>query len=195
MLFMDNWVLAAFILLAAGNHSAQSSPVSLTRPAMPSSVVITVGAETYVNSNDPRSIYGSSTRWYMDESPLVKGLLKFTVSGLNGLTPQQVCLYVYANSGSSPGIKAYAISEYTWAENTVTWKTAPAISTLPSSTGEITAGTWPTIDVIAFVTGEGTFSLGASTPKSTNISFAARESGVHAPYLVLQLPRSKNWFV
>jgi chitodextrinase len=173
---------------AAGNHSAQSSPVSITTPAMSTSITFTVGADTYVNSGSPSTNFGGSTKWYTDGSPIVNGLLKFTVSGLNGLTPQHAYLHVYANSGSSAGINIYSISDNSWAENTVTWNTVPAFGTLLGASGAITAGSWLTIDVSSFVTGEGTFSFGASTPGSTNISFAAKESGINAAYLVVALP-------
>jgi chitodextrinase len=173
---------------AAGNLSAQSSPVSVTTPAMPTNMTFTVGADTYINSSNPSTNYGSYIKWYTDGSPILHSLLKFTVSGLNGLTPLHAYLHVYANTGSSAGINVYSISDNNWAENTVNWNTAPAFGTLLGSTAAIKAGSWQTIDVSSFVTGEGIYSFGASTAGPTNISFAARESGVNAAYLVVQLP-------
>jgi chitodextrinase len=173
---------------AVGNHSAQSSPASVTTPAMPSSLTFGVGADTYVNSGSPTSNYGSSAKWYTDGSPIVHGYLKFSVSGLNGATPQHAYLHVYANSSSSAGIYVYSVTDSSWAENTINYNNAPPFATLLGASGSFGSGTWLTIDVTAFITAEGTYSFGVETPGSTNISFASKESGVNAAYLVVSLP-------
>ena len=87
-------------LRPAGNHSAQSSPASVTTPAMPSSLTFTVGADTYVNSGSPTSNYGSATVWRVDGSPDLHAYLRFTVQGLAGYSIQSAYLKVYANSSS-----------------------------------------------------------------------------------------------
>ena len=181
-----NYTVDAFD--AAGNHSSPSAPASVTTPAMPSSLTFNVGADTYVNSGSPTSNYGSATAWRADGSPDLHAYLRFTVQGLGGSPVQHAYLHMFANTSSSAGINVLTVADNTWGENTVTYNNAPALGSLLGASGSYPAGTWVTIDVTAFVTGEGTYSFGITTLGSTSLSFAAKESGANAAYLVVALP-------
>ncbi len=170
-----------------GNHSAQSSPANVTTPALPTSLTFTVGADTYVNSGSPTSNYGSATVWRVDGSPILNGYLRFTVQGLNGHTIQHAYLHVYANSSASAGIDALKVADNTWGETTINYNNAPVFGALLGASGAFGAGSWITIDVTSFVTGEGMYSFGIMTPGATQISLAAKESGVNAAYLVVNI--------
>ena len=171
-----------------GNHSAQSSPVSVTTPPPPSSLTFNDQADTYVNSSSPTSNYGSSSAWRVSNSSTVmKGFLRFTVQGLSGLSIQNVYLMVYANSSSSAGINALAVADNTWGESTITYNNAPPMGTLLGTTGPFASGVWVTIDVTSYITGDGTYSFGITTPGTTQISFAAKESGANGAQLVVNL--------
>jgi len=171
----------------AGNHSDQSSPVSVTTPAMPSSLIFNVGADTYVNSSNPTTNYGSAIVWRTNSSPVLNGYLRFTVQGLAGYTVQHAYLKVYANSSGSAGIKSLAVADNSWGENTITYNNAPPMGAVLGTSGAFTSGTWVTIDVTSYITGEGTYSFGITTPGTTQISFAAKESGVNAAQLEIDL--------
>ena len=172
---------------AAGNYSAQSSPVSVTIPAMPSSLIFSVGADTYVNSGSPTSNYGSATVWRVDGSPDEHAYLRFIVQGLAGYPIQNAYLMIYANSSSSIGIDALTVSDNSWDENSVTYDTAPALGSVIGSSTTFSSGGWVTLDVTPYITGEGTYSFGITTPGSSTISFAAKESGTNAALLVVDL--------
>jgi chitodextrinase len=180
-----SYTVDAFDLV--GNHSAQSTPVGVTTPAMPSSLTFTVEADTYVNSDFPTSNYGSATAWRVDGSPDIHSYLRFTVQGLAGYAIQSAYLNVYANSSSNIGIDALSVADNTWDENTVTYDTAPALGGLIGSSPTFASGTWVPIDVTSYVTGEGTYSFGINTPGSSTISFAAKEGGVNAAQLIITL--------
>ena len=77
------------------------------------------------------------------------------------------------------------MADNTWGETTVTYSNAPAMSGTIATSGGVTGGTWVTLDVTGYVTGEGTYSFGVITPGSTAISFASRESGANAPQLIV----------
>ena len=98
---------------AAGNHSVQSSPVSVTTPAMPTSLTFSVGADTYVNSGSPNSNYGSATVFRVDGSPDLHAYLRFTVQGTNGAPIKHAYLHIYANSSSTAGINALIVADNT----------------------------------------------------------------------------------
>ena len=173
---------------ASGNHSAQSSPAGATTPALPSTLTFAVGADTYVNAGSPTTNYGTATVLRADASPDLHAYLKFTVQGTGGTQVQHAYLHVFANSSSNTGIYALTVADNSWAENTVNYNTAPVLGTLLGSSGAYPSGTWITFDVTAYITGEGTYSFGITTPGSTQLSFASKESGVNAAYLVLTFP-------
>jgi chitodextrinase len=170
---------------AAGNHSAQSSPVNVTTPVLPSSLTFTVNADTYVNQASPDSNYGLSSTWRADGSPDVHAFLRFTVQGTSGYPIAHAYLNIFANTSSNVGINAMAVADNSWGETTVTYNTAPALGPLLGSAGTFPAGTWITIDVTSYITGDGTYSFGIATPGSTAISFAAKESGSNAAQLII----------
>ena len=170
----------------AGNHSAQTAPVSVTTPGS-SAVTFSDQADTYVSASYPNTNYGSATTLRADGSPDVHSYLRFSVSGLNGQPITRARLRFYMNSGSSAGLVAQAVSDNTWGETAVTFNNAPSLGNTLATSGAVTAGTWTTLDVTTYVTGEGTYSFGVTTPGSTAISFASREAGANAPQLILDL--------
>ncbi len=181
-----NYAVDAFDV--AGNHSAQSSPASVTTPALPSNLTFNVAEDTYVNSAHPNNSYGSATSWRVDGSPDTHAYLKFDVQGTEGNQIQHAYLTVYANSSSSVGINVASVADNSWNEYTMTYNTAPALGDLLSNTGAFTGGTWLTFDVTSYITGDGTYSFGVLTPGSTAIGFASKESGVNYAQLTLELP-------
>lgn len=171
--------------VAGNTHSAQSSPVSVTTPAMPASLTFSVGADTYVNASSPDSNYGSATVFRADGSPILNGYLRFTVQGLAGFPVVHAYLLIFGNTSSNIGFNVQAVSDNTWGESTITYNNAPPIGALIGSSGAYTSGNYVSVDVTSYVTGEGTYSFGITTPGSTTLSFAAKESGANAAELVI----------
>ena len=59
------------------------------------------------------------------------------------------------------------------------------VSALGAS-GPFGAGVWISMDVTAYVTGNGTYNLALTTPGSTAVSLASRQSGANAPQLIVE---------
>ncbi len=170
---------------SANCHDAASSATA-TPTASPSSVFVPQ-ADAYVSSSYPSTNYGTLTSLRVDASPIVNSYVRFAISGLSGSSITAAHLLFYINSSSTSGMKVLAVADNTWGETTLTYSNAPPMgSTLASSAG-VTGGTWVSFDVSSYVTAEGTYSFGITTPGSTAISFASRESGANAPQLVLSL--------
>ena len=148
---------------AAGNHSAQSTPASVTTPAPPTTLTFPVAADTYVNANSPGSNYGAATTFRVDASPDVHAYLLFNVQGLSGNPIRRARLMIYANNSSSLGIHAQAVADNNWGERTVTYSTAPALGSVLASSGAFAAGNWITLDVTTYITGNGTYSFGITS--------------------------------
>jgi hypothetical protein len=138
-----------------------------------------------VNAASPTTNYGSSTTLRVDGSPIVRSYLRFSVQGING-TVTKATLRIFANSASSQSVVASSVSNTTWTESTINYDNAPLIGSALGSSGPVTAGVWITIDITPYITGNGTYNLALTTPGSTAISLASRQSGANAPQLIVE---------
>jgi hypothetical protein len=115
----------------------------------------------------------------------MRSYLRFNVQGVNG-TVSRATLRIYANSASTAGISLWRVSDNTWTESTLNYNNAPAVGSLISSSPSLSSGTWISIDVTAYVTGNGTYNLALTTPGSTAISFASRQAVTNSPQLIVE---------
>ncbi|HEX6035657.1 MAG TPA: DNRLRE domain-containing protein, partial [Anaerolineales bacterium] len=81
---------------------------------------------------------------------------------------------------------ASGVSNNTWTESTINYSNAPVLGSTLGSTSPVSAGAWITIDITPYITGNGTYNLALTTPGSTAISLASRQSGANAPQLILE---------
>ena len=167
------------------NYSGASGPISVTTPSMPPTLTFQVEADTYVNSSSPATKYGSATVLRADASPDLHAYLRFTVQGLAGYPVDQAILRLYANNSTSLGISALAVADNTWDEFNMTYGNAPALGSELATSGAYTSGNWVELDVTSYVTGEGTYSFGITTPGSSTLSFPSRELGTNAAQLMI----------
>ena len=171
----------------AGNQSSASTPAQVTTPQVSSNLVFPAVADAYVNSSSPVINYGSAAILRTDAAPDVHSYLRFDVQGLGGRSIAQAHIKIFANSGSSKGISLLSVLDNNWDESMLNYGNAPMLGSTLAASGRITAGDWITLDVSAFVTGEGSFSFGLTTTGSTAISLASREAGANAPQLLIDL--------
>jgi hypothetical protein len=78
------------------------------------------------------------------------------------------------------------VSNNTWTESGIHYNNAPPLGSAIGSSRPVSAGTWISIDVTAYITGNGTYSLGLTTPGSTAISFASLQASANAPQLIVE---------
>jgi acid phosphatase type 7 len=144
----------------------------------------TPAADTYVNQSSPTTNYGTSTQLRADGSPLVRGYLRFNVQNVTGRITR-VTLRIYASSGASSGCVANIVNNNTWTETGMNYNNAPSPGSALGLSGSFGAGVWISMDVTAYVTGNGTYNLALTTPGSTAISLASRESA-NDPQLIIE---------
>jgi hypothetical protein len=111
-----------------------------------------------------------------DGSPSVRSYLRFNVQNLSGRLTHAT-LRMYANSATSSGCVANIVNN-TWTETGLTHNNAPVLGTALGSSGSFGAGLWISMDVTAYVTGNGTYNIA--------VSFASREVGANAPQLIIE---------
>ncbi|HEY3311707.1 MAG TPA: DNRLRE domain-containing protein, partial [Anaerolineales bacterium] len=140
--------------------------------------------DAYVDSASPTTNYGTLTTLRGDGSPLVHSYLRFNVQGLSGAVTQAT-LRIFANSSSNGGYNIQGVSDNTWSESTINYNNAPPLGSILGTYGAFNSGVWTSVDVTAYITGNGVYNLALSVPGVTAISFASRESGANAPQLVV----------
>lgn len=140
-------------------------------------------ADSYVDSSSPTATHGTATTLRVDASPTVDSYLRFNVAGLSG-NVTSATLRIYANSAQSTGYDVYGVADTTWSESALNWSNAPAFGSKIGSSGAVSSGTWTSVNVTAYITGNGTYSLGLSTTNSTALSLASRES-TNPPQLII----------
>jgi hypothetical protein len=170
--------------LAATSTPIATNPPTPTPTTGTASMTFAPVADTYVDSASPTATHGSATTLRLDGSPDIHAYLRFTVSGLSGVTITRVRLLLFANNSDSSGIQALAVADNTWNESTIDFSNAPALGSILASSGSFATSVWVTLDVTSYVTGNGTYSLGVTNLSSTAISMASRESGANSPQLI-----------
>jgi cell division septation protein DedD len=173
--------------------ATQTSTPTSTRTPTPTATSAATGntftfisvADAYVNSGSTTTNYGSVTTLRADASPDVHSYLRFSVQGLSG-NVSRATLRIFANSASTIGCNANSLNNNTWTESTINYSNAPALGGVIGSSTPFGIGVWITLDVSAYINGNGTYNFGLTTPGSTAISFASRESGANAPQLIVE---------
>ena len=152
-------------------------------PAMPASaatsIVLKPAADAYISTASPTTNFGKLTSLRADASPVVESLVRFNVGNLGGLPIIQARLRIYANTGSTSGIAVKSVVSTTWGESTVTARNMPALGNRLSAFAPVVAKTWVSLNVSSYVRAAGIYSFAITTPGSTAISLAARESGAN----------------
>ena len=148
-------------------------------------LTFTPSGDAYVDSGSSSANYGSLTTLRVDGSPVVRSYLRFSIQGLSGAVTSAT-LRVYANSAVTAGYDARSVSDNTWAESAITYNNAPSVGSVLGSSGNVSSNTWTSVNITSYITGNGTYNLGLTTSGSTALSLASRESGSHAPQLIIQ---------
>jgi parallel beta-helix repeat protein len=172
---------------AAANHSAPSSPASVTTPEPPPPPTVftfTPSDDAQVSASLPATNYGEHTTIRLDGSPVLRGYLKFAISGISG-TVSRVKLRLHANSSSNTGFHVHAAADTAWTESTITYENAPAFDAAVTSSGAFASGAYVELDVTSLIAGDGTYTLVLTATGETGLSLASSET-TNAPQLVIE---------
>jgi acid phosphatase len=152
------------------------------------SQTFTATADAYVTSDAPSANYGSDSRlWVQTGPPLEQSYLRFDVELPAGAIITGATLQLYAGAGStSSGYQAYAVSDITWDESTITYANAPAFGARLG-----TSGGWSFGDAYMPITlpdgyiHTGLNSIGVGRSATSTVDFWSREAGANPPQLVV----------
>ncbi len=172
---------------AAGNTSAPSNAATATTPAGSGQLTFAPTDDAYIRSDMPGSNFGQATTVQTDGSPIKDFLMRFAVSGIGSKTVTSATLRLYCVDPSDAGGVFRPTATSSWNEGSVTWANAPAALSAPTATrGSVTAGTWVTVDVKPFVTGDGVVSFRVSSSSSNGADYTSSEGAAgFTPQLIV----------
>ena len=172
-------VLAGALILTA---------ISLVQPAPAAAATTTLNpiADTYVQSDQPTSNFGTATFVKVDGSPIAVSYLKFNVTGL-ATAPTKATVRVYKSLSTTTAINLRSVADTSWSETGMTYSNKPATgATAIAPPQPWTENVWLSYDVTSLVKGNGLISLALDTTSSTSKSLPSREAAANQPQLVLE---------
>ena len=176
---------------AAGHVSVKSDPATATVPSgSGGQLTFAPTDDAYIFQSKPSKNFGSATTLQTDGSPIKDFLIRFNVSGIGTSTVSSATLRLYVVDTSPAGGVIHPTTTSTWNEASVTWANAPPAASSPTATiGSVTStGTWITVDVTPFVTGDGVVSLRVSSTNANGADYVSKQGAAsNVPQLVVSM--------
>ncbi|MEA2450951.1 MAG: large repetitive protein [Thermoleophilaceae bacterium] len=172
----------------SGNHSPLSNSASTT------TATVTVQMyqptiDSYVDAGNPNTNFGTAQTIRLDGDPLLRGYLRFDLSGLSG-TIEKATLRLYNNSKSS-GYDVHATTN-AWTETGIRSSNAPAPGdTLFGSSNGGAVGAWSEADITPLISGNGSYDIALDAVTPSAVSFSSRQ-GPNPPQLVIETSVPSN---
>lgn len=154
--------------------------------AAASSVSFPARADAYVSAAQPGSNYGSSTRLYVDSSPILRTYARFNVQLPAGTKITGATLSLYTGSGSTTaGYQAFAVADTSWNEHAITYQNAPPFGAYLGASGGWSTSGYKTVVLPAGYIHAGLNSIGVATTATSAKAFWSREAGSNPPQLAV----------
>lgn len=173
-------------LATAASGPQSASPTPFQPSATLKQVTLHPAADAYVYQSKPHNNYGDSKSLRVDGDPVMRSYLRFDLKALKGARIQKATLKLYANSSAEDGFDVHSVSDASWKEDVITYKSAPKLGGKVGTAKTGKAESWISIDLTSLDVKDGRVSL-ALTAHKTQINLASREAGGHAPQLFLSL--------
>jgi hypothetical protein len=179
------WRRAAVVLLSAAVVTGALASVPHAT-ATRATFRFTPSADAFVTRAKPDHNFASTPALRTDGFPgAERSYLRFAVTQLDGeVTAAR--LRLYAETGSRTGFAVGTVPEGTWAENAITYATAPAPGPIVATSGRVARDSWTNVDVTAQIRGSGAVNLVLTTDDKSAGLYASRETGATAPQLVVE---------
>jgi calcineurin-like phosphoesterase family protein len=141
-------------------------------------------ADSYVSAKAPTTNFGTADRMRADATPVLRSYLRFAVTGLTG-SVSTATLKLFSHTQNSVGYEVRA-GAGGWTETGLTYSNAPPAGALLGSSGPLTSGSWVSVDITSFVTGDGVVDLVLTTTSANPaIALSTREHASRAPKLIV----------
>jgi hypothetical protein len=171
----------------AFNPSTPAGPLSVPIPVA-STLTFIADADASLYAANPATNYGAATKLETDNSPVKHFLLRFTVTGVGSSTVTGATLRLTCADPSPRGGDFSLAAATPWAENTVTWSSAPAAGSTVASLGPVVAGTTYQVNLNSIAQGDGTYTIRVVTPNADGADYVSKEGAIGSrPQLTVTL--------
>jgi hypothetical protein len=174
---------------AAGHNSVQSDPAMATVPSGTGGgqLTFTPTDDATIIQGSPSTNYGTQTTLQTDGSPIKNFLVKFDVSGIGTSSVSSATLRLFVVDPSPAGGVVQPTTTSTWNEGSVTWSNAPPAASSPTATiPKVSTGTWISVDLTPFVTGDGVVSLRISSTNTDGADYVSKQgTAANVPQLIV----------
>ena len=183
--------LAPQLIVVTGTEDPTSSTDSTTTTttAPPTITTATPVADTYVQADTATTNYGTTTRMPADSAPVRQIFSRFDLYALSGpvqAAKLRVHVSSVADSQSSSGGSVALVNDNTWSETGMTYNNRPtSFGTNLATLGAVNRDTWYEFNVTSAITTGGLVTLGLRSTNGDGAFYDSRESGVHAPQLIV----------
>ena len=151
-------------------------------------------ADAFVSGAQRQTNYGRMQDLKVDGAPRVRTYMRFDVNVKSG-DVKRVNILLWSRTKSQAGYQVRLVSD-AWRERAITFANAPALSAEYIASGPLKARAWKAVDVTSLtdqVSGEdNSVSLALTTGSSKGLDLASRETGLHAPRLVVERGGNEN---
>jgi hypothetical protein len=145
----------------------------------------TPNADAYVSQTRPTANFGSANELLIRGSKVKRSYLRFELANVSG-TIVRATLRLYSKNSSATGYEIRAVTDHTWREQTITYKTAPLPGPLVATAQRVVARSFTSVDVTSLTSGTRSVDLAVTNTDDSGLRFASRESGQLAPQLVVE---------
>jgi len=181
------------IALAASGFAVQSLlGASLDR--QPRIRAVRARADAFVSGAKRQTNYGRVQDLKVDRAPRVRAYMRFVVNVQSG-NVQRVNILLWSRTTSHAGYQVRLVYD-TWRERAITFANAPELSPEYIASGPLKAHAWKAVDVTPLTDqvsgGDDSVSFALTTSSSKSLDLASRETGLHAPRLVVERGGNDN---
>ncbi len=189
------YTVKAYDAATTPNVSAASTPKTVTTSSSVTPATLTLNPTddaTIQSMAGAAANYGTKIAINVDKTDGISNdqqfLMKFNVTGVAGRSITSAKLVLYNTNNSSVGGSFYKVTNNNWNESAVTWNNAPVADTTPFATlATVASGSTYQVDVKPLITGDGIFSLRATSTSTDGAAYASKEATTvsQRPQLVL----------
>ena len=151
-------------------------------------------ADAFVSGAKRQTNYGRMQDLKVDRAPRVRAYMRFVVNVQSG-DVQRVNILLWSRTTSHAGYQVRLVYD-TWRERAITFANAPELSPDSIASGPLKAHAWKAVDVTPLTDqvsgGDDSVSFALTTSSSKSLDLASRETGLHAPRLVVERGGNDN---
>ncbi len=162
-----------------------ATPTQIAPTLKPASLTFNPVADAYVDDSEKSENNGSGPYMLVDHSPVMRSYIRFNLLNMSSDPITAVTLKLYSNSQLDEGFTVNQLSDSSWQENTIDYRNAPSPGADIVQSGPVAANQWVSIDLSSYVAGPGIYDLVLTPLSNTRLNLATRESGDHAPQLIV----------